>query len=199
MSENGKPNRVLLVEDDKFMVKVYEVRLKAEGFDVEVVANGDECLEKVFHFPPDIILLDLMLPLMDGFTVLETLKANEQTAEIPVIVFSNRSNPEDISRVMQLGAVDFLVKVSTPPEEVIHKIHNALEKKADSDKLLNHYYLSIDWDALDARQLAEELGVPVEYQGGRCITDVILDAIPEYSHDEPWIMGRFVIREKPKD
>ena len=199
MPKNEDNKRILLAEDDKLMVRLYEVRLAAEGFNVEVAVNGEECLEKAFHSPPHIILLDLMLPLMDGFTVLEKLKADERTEQIPVIVFSNRSNPEDVSRATNLGAVDFLVKVTTTPEEVTRRIHKAVESEKSGPKMPKHYRLVIDWNALDARELAEDLGIPVEYKDGKCTTDVILDAIPEYSHEEPWIMGYFIIRNKPKD
>jgi DNA-binding response OmpR family regulator len=194
MGEGGGGGRILLVEDDKFMVRLYEARLSAEGFSVDVAMNGDQCLEMVLEKSPDFILLDLMLPLADGFTVLERLKSDERTSHIPVIVFSNRSNPEDVSRAMDMGAHDFLMKVSTPPEEVIRRIRKILEKKhAGPARLPDHYYLVIDWDAMDARQLAEDLGIPVEYRDGRCVTNVVLDAIPECSHDEPWIMGHFIV------
>ena len=126
--DEKKPDTVLIVEDDKFLIRLYEVRLSAEGFSIDVAENGDECLEKVQVNPPDAILLDLMLPLVDGFTVLEKLKSDEKTAHIPVIVFSSRSNPEEISRVIDLGAECFLPKVNTPPEEVGRRIRNALRR-----------------------------------------------------------------------
>ena len=196
MPEDRKPGRILFVEDDKFMVRMYEVRLAAEGFSVETAMNGDECLDKVLSSAPDIVLLDLTLPLMNGFKVLETLKADKRTSSIPVVVFSNRSSPEDIAHAKELGAVDFLVKVSTPPEEVIRTINNAISRTTEKPRKPYVYQISIDWNAFDAKQMAEDLGIPVEYRGGKCITEMYLEAMPEYSHDDPWITGHFIAKKK---
>jgi len=200
MTSNVGRKRILMVEDDKFMVKLYEARLTAEGFEISVAVTGDACLERAPEFKPDVILLDIMLPLMDGFTVLEKLKANAETADIPVIVFSNRENPGDHSRASQLGAVDFLTKVNTPPGEVVRRINMALESNEGGGlKLPNHYRLAVDIDELDGLQLVQDLGIPVKFEGGKCVTNVVLDVIPEYTHDEPWITGRFVIRNESKE
>jgi CheY-like chemotaxis protein len=196
MSEDKKKIRVLLVEDDKFMVRLYQVRLAVEDFQVETAMNGDECLEKVKASPPDIILLDLMLPLMDGFAVLEKLKGNPDTASVPVIVFSNHSSPPDVKRAMDLGASDFLVKVSTPPEDVIRKINNIINGPSSKTGQPNRYHLKIDWNALDARKMATDFDIPIEFKDGRCITEIYLEAMKDFSHDEPWIVGRFVRKKK---
>jgi CheY-like chemotaxis protein len=197
MTDHRKQVRVLLVEDDKFMVRLYQVRLAADGFQVETAMNGDECLEKVKASSPDIVLLDLMLPLMDGFTVLQKLKSNPDTSSVPVIVFSNRSSPQDVKRAMDLGATDFLVKVSTPPEDVIRKILSAIEMPSNiKQSQPDRYHLKIDWNTKDAKKMAADLGIPIEYKDGRCITDADFEAMVEFSHNEPWIMGRFIIKKK---
>lgn len=196
MPEEKKNPKVLLVEDDKFLVRMYEARLSAEGFKVETALNGDECLEKASSSNPDIILLDLMLPLLDGFAVLQRLKADEKIKKIPVIVFSNRSQQDDILKAKELGAEDFLVKVSTPPEEVIRKINNILHKSASVAHSPNKFYLEIDWNTSEAKRMVEVLGIPVEYRAGKCAKEMYLEAMPEYSHDEPWIIGRFVPKKK---
>ena len=194
MPQNERKHRLLIVEDDKYMARLYEARLSAEGFDVAVVGTGDDCLNQVTELQPD-----LMLPWMDGFTVLEKLKADEQTAGIPVIMFTNKSDAEDRSRAEKLGATDFFAKVNTPPEIVIERIHRALGDEIRSPELPDHYRLAVDLDALDGKQLVQDLGIPVEYKDGKCNSDVILDAVPERSHAEPYIIGRFIIRKKPED
>ena len=194
MGEDCKGKKVLFIEDDKFVAKLYETRLSAEGFVVEIAANGDEGLEKALHNNPDFILLDLMLPLVDGFSVLEQLKASDRTAGIPVIVFSNRSNPDDVARAKQLGALDYMIKANTPPEEIVRKMRTILGGPRRSPEGPSHYRLAIDWNALDAKQMARDLGIPVQYAGGKCMTDMALDAVPEQTHDEPWILARFVLR-----
>ena len=196
MPEDKKNPKVLLVEDDKFMVRMYDARLSAEGFAVDTALNGDECLEKALTSKPDIILLDLMLPLMDGFTVLQRLKADEKTKNIPVIVFSNRSLQEDIVKAKELGAEDFLVKVSTPPEEVIRKINSIIHKSAPISLSPNKFYIEINWNTPESKRMAEMLGIPVEYRAGKCVNEMYLEAMPEYSHEEPWIIGRFIPKKK---
>jgi CheY-like chemotaxis protein len=196
MAQNQQKRRLLIVEDDKYMARLYQARLSAEGFDIIVAVSGDDCLRKVTKFEPDLILLDLMLPWMDGFTVLEKLKANPQTTGIPVILFTNRSDAEDRSRAEKLGALDFFAKVNTPPEEVIRRIHEALGSKVSRPGLPEHYHLAVDIDALDGKRLVQDLGIPVEYKNGKCSSDVVLDAVIDRSEEEPRIIGRMVVREK---
>ena len=197
MTDNAERKyAVLLVEDDKFMVRLYQARLTSEGFAVDVAMNGDECLERVAQSPPDLILLDLMLPLMNGFEVLKHLKADEKTSGIPVIVFSNRSDSEDIKKAKELGAADFLIKVSTRPEEVTRRILQTLRGKETGPRMPGSYHLRLDWNDPEAEKMVKELELPIEYRDGKCVAEVIFEAVPEHSHDEPWIVGHFIIPKK---
>jgi DNA-binding response OmpR family regulator len=118
---------ILLVDDDLTLREMYEERLKAEGFTIIQASNGEEALAKGKETKPSIVLLDIMMPKVNGFDVLKTLKANPDTKDIPVIILS--ALIQDVDRVegKKLGAFDYIVKSETMPGEVIEKIKAALK------------------------------------------------------------------------
>lgn len=118
--------RVLVVEDEPFMMKIYKLKLKKAGFEVETAIDGQEALEKAQQGQFHIILLDLILPKVDGFQVLEQLKQNPQTAQIPVIVTTNLCQESDIQNAKKLGAADYLVKSNVSINELVQKVSQAV-------------------------------------------------------------------------
>ncbi len=114
--------KVLLVEDDLSLMKIYSNKLRISGFDVSVATTGDEGLRKAQIELPQIILLDLILPGMDGFLVIEELKKNPVTEGIPVVILSNLGQQTDIERGKRLGAVDYLVKSDVSLVDVVAKV-----------------------------------------------------------------------------
>ena len=138
-------NTILVVEDEPAIAEVLEYNLGREGFEVEVVARGDEVMERVRE-PPDLILLDLMLPGIDGLDVLRSLRRDERTASIPVIVLTARS--EEIDRVvgLELGADDYIPKPFSP-REVVLRVRAVLRRASGEqgeDKLLTAGALTLD-------------------------------------------------------
>jgi DNA-binding response OmpR family regulator len=119
--------KILVAEDDKFLSKAYKVKLTKAGFDVQLALDGNEALTILKTFTPDLILLDLMMPVKDGFAVLAELKANPAWKNIPVIVASNLGQKEDVDKSKQLGAVDFIIKSDLSLENVIKKINALLQ------------------------------------------------------------------------
>jgi DNA-binding response OmpR family regulator len=117
---------VLVVEDDPFYSKIYKTKLAREHMESEIVSNGDEALKAVEAHRPGLILLDLIMPGKDGFETLAELKADPSTKGIPVIVLSNLSQEEDIKRVMDLGAAEYLIKANVPMQTVIAKVKHHL-------------------------------------------------------------------------
>jgi len=115
---------VLIAEDEKPMAKALELKLKSSGFDAHAVFNGEEVFEFIEKKTPDLILLDLMMPKMDGFEVLEQMK--EKGIKAKVIVSSNLSQDEDMKRAEGLGAVGYFVKSNTSISEVVDKVMAAL-------------------------------------------------------------------------
>ena len=121
-----KKIKILLIEDDSFLSGMYDTKLKLEGFDVILAEDGAKGLELAVSQGPDIILLDIILPKMDGFTALKHLKENTETKKIPVILMTNLGQKEDVERGIALGAQDYLVKAHFMPSEVVEKIRQYL-------------------------------------------------------------------------
>lgn len=116
--------KILVAEDDKFLSNAYRVKLTKAGFDVKVAGDGAEALNILQTFIPDLILLDLVMPVKDGFATLEVIKADEKLKMIPVIVASNLGQKEDCDRALKLGAKDFVVKSDLSLDTLIQKIHS---------------------------------------------------------------------------
>jgi two-component system response regulator VicR len=120
--------KILVAEDDKFLVNVLLSKLSKEGFEVIHAFDGEEALAKVCEKKPDLVLLDLVIPVKDGFEVLKEIKADEALKDIPVIILSNLGQDEDIKRGQELGAEDYLVKTNLSLGEVVEKIKQHLSQ-----------------------------------------------------------------------
>lgn len=118
--------KVMIVEDDEHISKVYEIKLSKEGYGTSLAVDGEEAVAKITRELPDLIILDLMIPKKDGFGVLEEIKKNPATAGIPVIVLSNLGQQTDQDRAIGLGANEYLVKVDYPIQDVINKVKGYL-------------------------------------------------------------------------
>ncbi len=118
---------VLIVEDDAFYLKIYKTKLEKENIAAELASNGDEAIKIIKEKgAPSLMLLDLIMPGKDGFQTLAELKASPEMKDIPVIVLSNLSQEEDIKKIMETGAIEYLVKSNTPIQEVINRLKAAL-------------------------------------------------------------------------
>jgi len=115
MPDGSLRTRLLLVDDDVDVATMYETQLAAQGFDVIRAQSGAEAIDSANRDAPDLIYLDLGLPEMHGFDVLQRLGAAPATARIPVVILTNYSEPELVERGRELGAHDFLIKAHTPP------------------------------------------------------------------------------------
>ncbi len=124
-----KPVHVLIVEDDNFLAEIYQKKFTLEGYKVQSVNNGEKALLEAKKKRPDIILLDILLPKLDGFAVLEKLKADAATRSIPVILLTNLGQRDDVEKGLQVGAVDYLIKAHFKPSEVIDKVRKVLGEK----------------------------------------------------------------------
>jgi two-component system phosphate regulon response regulator PhoB len=116
--------KVLVIEDDPSVAEMYRVRLETDGYDVVVGGEGEEGLHLAMSEAPDFIYLDLRLPKLDGFEVLERLRAAPATAQIPVIILNNYGDPETRERGLKFGALDFLVKADTTPGELAARVED---------------------------------------------------------------------------
>ncbi len=126
--EKDKKSKVLIVEDDEFLRVLTAKRLEKEGYQVAVAVDGESALTVAGESNPNLILLDLLLPGVNGFEVLGQLKKSDKLKSIPVIVFSNLGQKEDIEKAQKLGAVDYLIKANFTLDDVMVKIKERLNK-----------------------------------------------------------------------
>jgi len=120
--------KILIVEDDNFVAEVYSTKLLEMGHEVLIAQNGEEGLAQVGLNKPDLILLDIIMPVMGGIEMLEELKKNDGWKNIPIILLTNVGEKESIQRVRDLGVEDYLIKSHFTPAEVIEKIETVLGK-----------------------------------------------------------------------
>lgn len=118
---------ILLVEDDPFLVDIYSTKLKEVGFSVEVAENGEITLKKIRERMPDLLVLDLVLPRVDGWEILKEIKTDPALAKIPVVILSNLGQKSEVDKGLSMGAVKYLIKAHYTPSEVIEEIKKILK------------------------------------------------------------------------
>jgi DNA-binding response OmpR family regulator len=119
---SGHGKKILFVEDDDALAGVYLVRLQAEGFEVRRVANGEEALAAATEYRPDLILLDVMMPKVSGFDVLDILRNTPETANLKVVMLTALSQEADRKRAQDMGVDDYLVKSQVVITDVIDRL-----------------------------------------------------------------------------
>jgi len=125
--------KVLIVEDDMALFNMYSVELKIKGYDVLNVNDGLQALSKAKEFRPDIVLLDIMLPGMNGLNILTELKADPQTMDMPIIMLTNYGSEDNVKKALESGAADYIMKYKILPSELADKIEVVLGSSTESD------------------------------------------------------------------
>lgn len=120
--------RLVIVEDDKFLRDLIVRKLSKEGFLIREAENGEAGLELLREDPPQLLLLDILLPGMSGYDVLEVIRKDEKLAHIPVVMLSNLGQKEEVERARSLGAKDFLIKAKYTPGEIVVRIKSLLNE-----------------------------------------------------------------------
>jgi len=128
IKENQNKPKIMIVEDDAFVMDIYLTKLGQEGYEVLAAENGAEALKKLEKETPDLILLDIIMPFVDGLQVLKKIKSEERLKDIPVVLLTNLSQKEDINEGLGLGADDYLIKSHFTPSEVLEKIKKYIKK-----------------------------------------------------------------------
>lgn len=118
---------ILIIEDDKFLRELIAKKLAKEGFKIFEAVDGEEGIRKVKEEKPNLVLLDLILPGIDGFEVLSRMKEDPTLLAVPVIILSNLGQKDDVERGLKLGAVDYLVKAHFTPGEIVEKVKAVLK------------------------------------------------------------------------
>lgn len=122
----SKKKSILLVEDDEFLAELYATKLDLEDFIVTLAIDGERGLKMIKAKKPDLILLDIILPKMDGFELLKAIKKDKNLKDIPVILLTNLSQKDEVKKGLALGADDYLIKAHFMPSEVVRKIKQAI-------------------------------------------------------------------------
>ena len=120
--------KILLIEDEEIMIDLLQRKLTKEGYEVSVARDGDEGLRTIREIRPDLILLDIIMPKMGGFEVMEEVNKDPELKQIPVVVISNSGQPVELDRAQKLGAKDWLIKTEFDPQEVIEKVIKQIGK-----------------------------------------------------------------------
>ena len=123
---SGEPRRILVAEDDRFLRKAAEMALKRQGYTVLTAADGEEALRTAQTVLPDLILLDLIMPKLNGFQVLNALKTDAPTAHIPVIILSNLGQDRDVQQAMEAGATAYFIKADLSLQALVQRVDEAL-------------------------------------------------------------------------
>lgn len=132
MAGDAKRTALLLVaEDDQFYANLYRTKLEKEGFGVVTAANGKETLELLKQHSPNLIILDLVMPEMDGFEVLKKIKEEKNLRDVPVIILSNLGQQEDIDRAQALGVFKYIVKSNVSIHQMVESVEEALTSAAE--------------------------------------------------------------------
>jgi DNA-binding response OmpR family regulator len=129
MSKKDEKTKILLIEDDPFLSSMYSTKFEMENFMVLAAVDGEKGLKLALSEQPDIILLDIIMPKMNGFEVLEKLRDSAVTKDIPVILLTNLNQKDEIEKGMSLGATDYLIKAHFMPSEVVDKIKKVIDGK----------------------------------------------------------------------
>ena len=128
MNKNKKAS-VLIIEDDSYISDMYRIKLESEDFEVIITGDGMAGIKVLEKRRPDIVLLDVVMPKIDGFNVLKIIKKNPELKEIPIVLLTNLSQKENVEKGFELGADSYIIKAHFTPSEVIEKIKDILKRK----------------------------------------------------------------------
>ncbi len=133
---NGAPKKLLVAEDDPFLSDIYNTKLKQAGFDIDLAMTGEDCLRKLNENQYDLMVLDIVLPQVDGWEILERVKemreqgTNPKVNDLKIIILSNLGQKEEIKKGLDLGATGFMIKAHFTPSEVANEINKILNEAA---------------------------------------------------------------------
>jgi DNA-binding response OmpR family regulator len=172
--------KILIIEDDRSLQRIYKTKLQQEGYEVIRALDGPEGIEKLRSEKPDLILLDLVLPKIDGFEVLKNIRKNKETSGLPVIILSNLGQKEDIERGLNLGADDYLIKAMHPLTDILMRVRKHLQKIVEKEEKKSPYYnIDIKESILDGPKLASDFNFRGLFNCPSCGKKMVLQLIPK--------------------
>ena len=120
---------ILLVEDDPFLIDIYTTKLKESGFSVKIATDGEEALQLIKEEKPDLMILDIVLPQVDGWELLRRIKSASESKNLKVIILSNLGQKEEVEKGLKLGAAKYLIKAHYTPSQVVKEVKQILKLK----------------------------------------------------------------------
>lgn len=120
--------KILIIDDDPFILDMYTLKFRERGFDIDSARDGQDGVKKARDYKPDVILLDVVMPILDGFDVLRKLKSGPETKNIKIVLLTNLGQKEEVERGAALGADDYVIKAHFTPGEVVERVKKLLEK-----------------------------------------------------------------------
>ncbi|MHB8734430.1 MAG: response regulator transcription factor [Terriglobales bacterium] len=175
---------ILLVEDEELIRDTYARRLSHEGYVVAEAPNGREALRQARVKPPQLILLDVLLPDISGLEVLKALRADRRFLTTPIVLFTNLSQHMDKHQAARLGATDYIVKSEVTPTDVVERVRKLLSESVGGERPIANFTLAVDPAAGDATALASLLGYPKDYLCPKCQDRLLLHLTGDFS--DPW-------------
>ena len=182
-------SRILVIEDNTSLRELYHHVLSQDGFDVTTAEDGQKGLALAQANKPDLILLDLMLPKMSGSDVLLRLRADPDTAGIPILIFSAAGDPAEIQKLKQVGATDYAIKSTSSPKQMLSRIRNILEGAPSKERVR----LPVSGGKADVSLLAGKTGLPTSLSCPHCRTEYFLEmgSLPHRT-DGHWFQARLI-------
>jgi CheY-like chemotaxis protein len=188
---------VLVVEDTELLRRIYSDKLTQDGYLVFSAANGLEALNVLRTESVDLVLLDLIMPVMSGIEALDAMKSDPRTRDIPVLILSNLGQEADVRRGLALGAVDYLIKNEAKPADVADRIRSLLDS-LDEHVTERSYRLLVRDHEADADRFVEESGLPRRFWCPTCQIELFLELVPKAS-DPGWYDAHFICPSCGKD
>lgn len=181
---------ILIVEDQAGFRRIYEDVLTSDGYEVLIAEDGEKGWRLSKEKKPDLVLLDLGLPKMDGFEVLERMRADADTKSIPVIIFSVMGEHKDIQRALEMGANDYTVKGFYTPRQILSKVKDLISHvKAPETRI--GFKIGLDTKQWDFNKLREEFGLPEKNKCPKCEGDIVIEILPDFVREEVhWFSSR---------
>lgn len=169
---------ILVVEDTELLRKIYHDKLVSDGYGVVTAANGLEALNALRSEKVDLILLDLIMPVMSGLEALEAIKADPRTKDIPVLILSNLGQDADIERGLSMGAIDYLIKNAAKPADVSEKIKLTLGFMSDRQAQAPSFKLQIKDRSGDADKFVEHAKLARRFWCPACEVELAIELLP---------------------
>lgn len=191
----AKKGKLAIIEDEAAFRNIFKDLLVSDGYNVLTAEDGESGWLLVRTEMPDLVLLDLALPRLHGFEVLQNIRADAATKDMPVVILTVVGEQDNVKKGLKLGATDYLVKGFYTPREILAKINEILSKSTDSVETskIKSYKISVKERKLDATRLEHDMGFSVLFSCPVCSESIIQELIVDTTRKEGhWFISHFV-------